>query len=487
MEEEDTELKEVSPPQNGAPKSPTEEETKPEETTTTTTTSSLSLPLRDRLYFLFDGNFPERYKPIHPKWAKGSIVLQYVTAVMIFVSVLLLALHTLPMYWLEDPDWLSIGQGLSWVYFLIDYGVRLVCCRDKKIFLHSFEKAIDVIALVPYVLLHVGIIRSKRDQNILGSFRCIRAMRMIRLMSDRSMLVTVLKNTLYNAREGVTLLCYLLFISITGYSTATYYAELSVCTFDETAQAWRRPDGSLSPFQSIVHTFWWCLVTLTTTGYGNEVPISVYGKMVASFAVISGIIVLSFPTIVLGGNFQEALNSHSKVEVYKKSPLALFNDMGLSTHVVQGTGCRHHFAYPGGRDNVQVHVMHGAGYATYDAVVYVTKNPKDVVSVGGGVLAVPVILHDALATELAWRAVDATREGRPPVTDMYPRAISCVRVWVEGVEPWYPLANEYHGVVGTFCVLMQVPEQDPPLRVEALLRGTKFRFEVKYRGMTHVF
>jgi len=74
--------------------------------------------------------------------------------------------------------------------------------------------------------------------------------------------------------------------------------------------AWLRHTGSKdaddleeSPFQSIIHSFWYVVVTITTVGYGDVGPTTVMGKLIATAAILKGIIVLAMPIGIVGANF----------------------------------------------------------------------------------------------------------------------------------------------------------------------------------------
>ena len=49
-------------------------------------------------------------------------------------------------------------------------------------------------------------------------------------------------------------------------------------------------------FATIPDSIYWAIVTLTTVGYGDIVPVTVLGKMIASFIMILGYGIIAVPT-----------------------------------------------------------------------------------------------------------------------------------------------------------------------------------------------
>ena len=60
-----------------------------------------------------------------------------------------------------------------------------------------------------------------------------------------------------------------------------------------------------SDFESIPGTFWWCAVTLLTVGYGDQVPITGLGKLMAGLAMVVAVVVMALPISVIGTQFTQ--------------------------------------------------------------------------------------------------------------------------------------------------------------------------------------
>lgn len=68
-------------------------------------------------------------------------------------------------------------------------------------------------------------------------------------------------------------------------------------------------EGELQPedFGSIPRAMWWSIATLTTVGYGDAIPVTAFGRMIAGVTAITGIGLIAMPTGILAAAFSDAL------------------------------------------------------------------------------------------------------------------------------------------------------------------------------------
>ncbi len=72
-------------------------------------------------------------------------------------------------------------------------------------------------------------------------------------------------------------------------------------------------DTQPEQFQSVFHSLWWAVATLTTVGYGDIYPITIGGKIFTSVIVILGLGVIAVPTGLIASAMTKVIqkNQHS--------------------------------------------------------------------------------------------------------------------------------------------------------------------------------
>jgi voltage-gated potassium channel len=85
-------------------------------------------------------------------------------------------------------------------------------------------------------------------------------------------------------------------------------------------------------FGSLPGAMWWAVVTLTTTGYGDVVPLTLGGRLVGSLLMISGIAVLALMTGVLATGFAQEERRREYLRVWEQvARVPLFASLGVVT------------------------------------------------------------------------------------------------------------------------------------------------------------
>lgn len=106
-----------------------------------------------------------------------------------------------------------------------------------------------------------------------------------------------------NERASIAGVLVLFFIVLVIAATAAHLLERG-----------RQPDA----FGSLPNALWWAVVTLTTTGYGDVVPVTVGGRLVGSVLMISGISVLAIMTGVLATGFAQEERRREYLRVWEQ-------------------------------------------------------------------------------------------------------------------------------------------------------------------------
>ena len=68
-------------------------------------------------------------------------------------------------------------------------------------------------------------------------------------------------------------------------------------------------------FSSIPQSIYWAIVTVTTVGFGDVVPITILGKVIASITMLLGYVIIAVPTGITAVEYHRN-SSNKKAEKY---------------------------------------------------------------------------------------------------------------------------------------------------------------------------
>lgn len=259
---------------------------------------------------------------IHSPWlhessraALTSLMYQVYNVILIVLSTVSFLYATEPQHFQHPPYWCFVVDVVTFSSFFLDYVVRLCCAFNMRMFIINMFNVFDFLSFAPMPISWIVSASNSQYVVFLDVFRLFRVFRLIRYIQH----VPTLKITLKAVRlsyEGFVLMLGGLALNLVFFSTVMYFVEGSYCYYDNTTRVWRYlKDESESQFQSIIQTFWWNIVSVTTTGYGDVTPKTGWGKVVASAALVTGVIFIAFPIAIFGTNFSAMYAKAKKKEL----------------------------------------------------------------------------------------------------------------------------------------------------------------------------
>jgi voltage-gated potassium channel len=247
-----------------------------------------SLNLRRRLYEILEqGTIGDR---------TGLIVGRFIV-VLIITNLVAMTLDSVPALQMQYGPLFTAIELLSLVVFTIEYGLRVWVAAEHAPHRHLSERkarwkfvssplgVIDLLAVLPFWFALVV----PADLRVLLVFRMVRFLKLARY----SPAIRSLLDALYSERRAL----FGCFVILLG---ATLLAASVMHVVERHAQ----PDK----FGTIPDAMWWAIVTLGTIGYGDVVPVTVLGRIVASVTIFVGLIMVALPIGIVATAFADEIH-----------------------------------------------------------------------------------------------------------------------------------------------------------------------------------
>jgi voltage-gated potassium channel len=254
--------------------------------------------VKDRIHTLLDE--PDRGDRI-------AVLVQVIIAGAIILNTIAIILFTVRPLSEQYSYFLNPVIAFCLLIFTAEYVLRIwscTCARDLKgmVFdriryaLHLYQ-IVDLISIVPALFpflfpRHLALLRTLR---IISIFKMGRYSRYLNSLNQ-------LKQVLFRKREVFGIMLFFLVFVILFSSTIIYLVENPA-----------QPDT----FSSIPAAMWWAIMTVTTVGYGDMIPITPLGKIIGCVMTLTGVLVLALPSAILAAGFIE---EREKARVLSSNP-----------------------------------------------------------------------------------------------------------------------------------------------------------------------
>lgn len=204
---------------------------------------------------------------------------------LIVASLLLFSAETLPNLEPNTRYFMQIAEAVIIVIFTIEYILRVYVADKKLGYIFSFYGIIDLLAILPFYIFSVQGLWILR---ILRVFLFLKLLRYNAAVQRFSRAFVIVKDEV------------LVFSLMT--MMMLYFAAVGIYYFEHEAQ----PEA----FNSVFHSLWWSVATLTTVGYGDVYPITTGGRIFTFFILMIGLGIVAVPA----GLFASALSKVRREE-----------------------------------------------------------------------------------------------------------------------------------------------------------------------------
>ncbi len=183
-------------------------------------------------------------------------------------------------------------------FFAVEYAIRLYFAPNRWAYARSPFGIIDLLAFLPSIFIFA--FPAFTEVHSLRILRVIRVLRLLRLFR-------ILKLTAYlrRRRRGETT------AFVRGLSAVNmeiyFFTLFSVVVIAGTLMYLAEAGVPGSKIINIPGGMWWAIVTITTVGYGDFVPVSVTGKIIAALTMIAGLSLFALVVAVMGRALEVAL------------------------------------------------------------------------------------------------------------------------------------------------------------------------------------
>jgi voltage-gated potassium channel len=199
---------------------------------------------------------------------------------LIVLSVLAVIAESVPEWQAAYFAQFFVVEWAFTVLFTLEYIVRLLVVKKPWHYARSFFGLVDLLAILPsFIGLIVPGSSSLRIIRILRVLRVFRVLKLVGFIAEAKQLSMALRAS--RSRIIVFLSAVLALVTILG--TLMYLVE-----------------GEQTGFSSIPLSIYWAIVTVTTVGYGDIVPQTVPGQIIASAMMILGYAIIAVPSGLIG-------------------------------------------------------------------------------------------------------------------------------------------------------------------------------------------
>lgn len=248
--------------------------------------------------------------------------LGLILAIIASVTVVMLdSVHSLNVT--HHRTFYSLEWGFT-ILFTIEYLLRIACVRSKKKYAFSFFGIIDLIAVLPTYLTiflvgghYLLVIRSLR------LLRIFRILKLVQYLTEADLLMEAFRES----RRKIIIFLFAVLNLVVILGSLMYVVE-----------------HENPAFTSIPESVYWAIITITTVGYGDIVPITPLGQAIASVIMIIGYSIIALPTGIVTHSIIRVASRGTGAEILEQKKVGVIRTCpgcGMGAHDVDAAYCKY--------------------------------------------------------------------------------------------------------------------------------------------------
>lgn len=203
--------------------------------------------------------------------------------ITILYSIIIVMLESVKSYDSQYHTFFNVSEWVVTILFTIEYILRIACVQQPKRYIFSFYGIVDLLSTIPKYLSFFIL-----DTQFLAVFRALRLLRVFRILKLIQFVgeANNLTRALKQSRSKIFIFIFFVLIISVILGTVMYLIE-----------------GPENGFKSIPQSIYWCIVTLTTVGFGDITPQTPLGQMLATLIMIIGYGIIAVPTGIISAEY----------------------------------------------------------------------------------------------------------------------------------------------------------------------------------------
>lgn len=232
------------------------------------------------------------YRTIFGTETHAGRLFDIILLFFIVISVVIVILESVPSISIHHHYWFVILEWTFTILFTIEYILRIYSSPKPRGYIFSFFGIVDLLAVLPtYLSLLVGGFQYLLLIRILRLLRIFRILKLVQFVENAELLGRALKASVHK----ITVFVAVVFTFIVIVGTVMYVIE-----------------GEKYGFTSIPQSIYWTIVTITTVGYGDIIPHTNFGKLLASFVMLTGYAIIAVPTGIVTVELSKAVSGEHR-------------------------------------------------------------------------------------------------------------------------------------------------------------------------------